>query len=46
MFVREKGRGGTDRAFLPDIELFSVQVDGKQPVVNVRGVAQLQPMFW
>jgi hypothetical protein len=26
MFVRERGRGGVDGAFLPDIDVFSVQV--------------------
>lgn len=26
MFVRERGRGGVDRSFLPDIDVFSVQV--------------------
>ena len=35
MFVREKAKGGADRAFLPDIELFSVQVRALNQLSNI-----------
>ena len=43
MFVREKARGGADRAFLPDIELFSVQVRALiQPQTSIFRARPLQ----